>query len=136
MTKQIVHRAAGPIQQLGPYGIETLIDRPEEGVLTAYRVHIAPGERTAVSYHRVAEELYYVLSGSGTAVLDGQPRAIAGGDLLRLPPGTTHGFITESAALHMLNIHSPGCRPDRDVHFVDGTAPAGFGQEPDDRAQR
>lgn len=127
MNKSIVHRAAGQIQQLGPYGIETLIERQEEGLVTAYRVHIAPGERTAVSYHKVAEELYYVLSGSGTAVLDGQPRAIKAGDLLRLPPGTTHGFITEAEPLHMLNIHSPGCWPDRDVYFVDGSPPSGFG---------
>jgi mannose-6-phosphate isomerase-like protein (cupin superfamily) len=128
MKNSIVHRATGPIQQLGPYGIETLIERQEEGTVTAYRVHIAPGERTAVSFHKVAEELYYVLSGSGTAVLDGQPRAIKAGDLLRLPPGTTHGFITASEPLQMLNIHSPGCWPDRDVYFADGPAPAGFGK--------
>ena len=127
MSKSIVHRAGGQVHQLGPYGIETLIEREEEGGLTAYRVHIAPGERTAVSYHKVAEELYYVLAGSGTAVLDGQPQAIKAGDLLRLPPGTTHGFITESGPLHLLNIHSPGCWPDRDVYFVDGPPPSGFG---------
>lgn len=127
MSRHIVHRARGPIQQLGPYGIETLIERAEEGRVTAYRVHIGPGERTAVSYHQEAEELYYVLEGSGTAVLNGQPRAIRAGELLRLPPGTTHGFVTEGEALHLLNIHSPGCWPDRDVYFVDGNPPAGFG---------
>jgi mannose-6-phosphate isomerase-like protein (cupin superfamily) len=129
MRRTIVHRAEGPRQQLGPYGIETLIARAEEGTLTAYRVHIAPGERTAVSCHKVAEELYYVLEGAGTAVLDGQPRAIKAGELLRLPPGTTHAFITAAEPLHMLNIHSPGCWPDRDVYFVDGPPPAGFGPD-------
>lgn len=127
MTQQIVQRAIGSIQQLGPYGIETLITRDEEGSLTAYRVCIGPGQRTAVSYHKVAEELYYVLSGSGTALLNGQARSLAAGDLLRLPPGTTHGFVTQTEPLQLLNIHSPGCRPDHDVYFVDGDAPEGFG---------
>ena len=127
MKTHIVHRAHGPVEQLGPYGIETLIERREEAALTAYRVHIAPGARTAVSYHRVAEELYYVLAGSGTAVLDGEPRAIQAGDFLRLPPGTTHGFVTAAESLQLLNIHSPGCRPDHDVYFVDGPPPPGFG---------
>lgn len=111
---------------MGPYGIETLIERREEGQLTAYRVRIGPRERTAVSYHKVAEELYYVLSGSGTAVLDGQPRSIQAGDLLRLPPGFSRCFVTDTEPLHMLNIHSPGCWPDRDVYFVDGVPPSGF----------
>ena len=129
MRRAIVHRAAGPRQQLGPYGIETLLTRAEEGALTAYRVRIEPGERTAASCHKVAEELYYVLEGTGTAVLDGQPRAIKAGELLRLPPGTAHAFITAAEPLLMLNIHSPGCWPDRDVYFVDGPPPAGFGPD-------
>jgi hypothetical protein len=27
----------------------------------------------------------------------------------------------------MLDIHTPGSRPDRDVYFIDGPAPEGFG---------
>jgi hypothetical protein len=26
----------------------------------------------------------------------------------------------------MLDIHAPGCRPDRDVYFVGGEVPSGF----------
>lgn len=125
----IVHRASGDtahVQKLGPYEIESLIAPAEEGAATAYRVRIAPREKTAVSFHRIAEELYFVIAGRGTAILDGAPREISAGDLLRLPPGTTHGFVTGDEPLEMLNIHTPGCRPDRDVYFVDGPAPDGF----------
>lgn len=114
-----------PKAQLGPYQIETLISVDDEGAATAYRVRIEPHQQTNVSYHRIAEEFYQVLSGRGTAVLDGVEYPLETGDFLRLPPGTTHSFITGEEALVMLDIHCPGSRPDRDVYFV-GESPAGF----------
>ena len=45
-----------------------------------------------------------------------------------LPPGTTHGFVTGDEPLEMLDIHTPGSRPDRDVYFVDGATPEGFSE--------
>jgi mannose-6-phosphate isomerase-like protein (cupin superfamily) len=113
------------MERLGPYAIETLIRPDEEGAGTAYRVRIEPHSRTTVSYHKIAEEYYFVLSGSGTAILDGREAALRAGDFLRLPPGTTHGFVTADEALEMLDVHSPGCRPNHDVYFV-GETPDGF----------
>lgn len=128
MPLRILHThddGSGVTQQLGPYRIESLIPLEDEGMGTAYRVRIAPHSITSVSYHKIAEELYYVLSGSGIALLDGQRHALKTGDFLRLPPGTTHGFITGNDELVMLDVHSPGSRPDRDVYFV-GETPSGF----------
>lgn len=119
------HQEATAKRQLGPYEIETLIPPAEEGALTAYRVRIEPHQTTAVSYHRIAEEIYYVLEGSGTAHLDGVPHELRPGDFLRLPPGTTHGFTTGETPLVMLDLHAPGSRPDHDVYFV-GETPPGF----------
>lgn len=115
-----------PTAKLGPYQIETLIAEEDEGAGTVYRIRIAPHERTNVSYHKIAEEFYHVLHGRGIAVLDGVEHEIRTGDFLRLPPGTTHGFITGDEELVMLDIHCPGSRPDRDVYFIDET-PEGFG---------
>jgi quercetin dioxygenase-like cupin family protein len=114
-----------PKAQLGPYEIETLISVEDEGAATAYRVRIEPHQRTNVSYHRIAEEFYQVLSGRGTAVLNGVEHALEPGDFLRLAPGTTHGFVTGDEALVMLDIHCPGSRPNRDVYFI-GDTPEGF----------
>jgi mannose-6-phosphate isomerase-like protein (cupin superfamily) len=125
---QLIHRSSGDPangERLGPYVIEALLTEDEEGAGTVYRVRIESHRRTSVSYHRVAEEYYYVLSGRGTAVLNGVEHALAAGDFLRLPPGTTHGFVTGAEALELLNVHTPGCRPDRDVYFVD-IVPDGF----------
>ena len=128
---RIVHRASGDsarAKKLGPYEIETLIAPRDEGAATAYRVRIALRKKTAVSFHKIAEELYFVIAGRGTAILSGKKFALRPGDLLRLPPGTKHGFVTAGEPLDMLNIHTPGCRPDHDVYFVNGPAPDGFKQ--------
>jgi mannose-6-phosphate isomerase-like protein (cupin superfamily) len=125
---QVIHRHSGDPQRsvaLGPYLIESLLSPAEERAGTVYRVRIAPGQRTSISYHRVAEEYYFVLAGRGTALLDGKEVALNPGDFLRLPPGTTHGFITGDEPLDLLDIHTPGCRPDRDTYFVD-SVPQGF----------
>lgn len=111
--------------QLGPYQIDTLIAEDDEGCVTAYRVRIEPHQQTATSYHKVAEEIYYVISGSGLAVLDGVEYPLQVGDFLRLPPETRHCFITHEEELVMLDLHSPGSRPDRDVYF-EGEVPDGF----------
>lgn len=126
---QILHVKSGgeqPRVRLGPYEIETLIPEADEGAATAYRIRIEPHQRTSTSYHRVAEEFYLVISGTGTAVLDGVEHLLQTGDFLRLPPGTTHAFATGDEALVMLDVHTPGSRPDRDVYFV-GDTPEGFG---------
>lgn len=124
---KLLHRSTGDrMKQLGPYGIEALIPPEEEAAVTAYRVRIEPHQTTSVSYHKVAEEIYFVLSGRGVAVLDGEGHPLRPGDFLRLPPGTTHGFITADEPLELLDVHAPGCRPDHDVYFVD-EKPAGFG---------
>jgi mannose-6-phosphate isomerase-like protein (cupin superfamily) len=122
----ILHRAAGAkgdIAKLGPYEIETLIPEELEGAATAYRVTIKPHQKTNTSYHRIAEEFYYVLAGSGIAYLDGIAYPLQAGDFLRLPPGVTHRFETTDAGLTLLDIHIPGCRPNRDTYFVDQTPP-------------
>ncbi len=120
----IIHRRSGSresITQLGPYELEPLIHREEEGSLTCYRVRIAPHSRTAISYHAKAEEIYFVLSGQGVAILNGQQYKLQPGDFLRLPPGTHHGFVTQDQPLELLDVHSPGSWPDRDLYFVQET---------------
>jgi mannose-6-phosphate isomerase-like protein (cupin superfamily) len=128
--KILHHRqsSCGQIQTLGPYQIESLVFPAEEGAFTAYRVRIEPGQETSESYHKIAEECYYVIEGAGVAFLDDCEYALEAGDFLRLPPGTRHRFTTSERPLVMLDLHSPGSRPDRDVYFT-GEAPDGFTAE-------
>jgi mannose-6-phosphate isomerase-like protein (cupin superfamily) len=121
---KVVHRRSGDphrSEKFGVYRIESLLSEVEEGVGTVYRIRIEPHQRTAISFHKVAEEYYFVISGWGYAILNGEERPLEAGDFIRLPPGTTHGFITCDQPLEMLDIHTPGCRPQRDTYFVEGT---------------
>jgi len=121
-TLDVIYRPSGDparVRRLGAYGIEALIDAGEEGAGTVYRVRIEPGQRTGITYHQVAEEYDFILAGRGKAMINGREQPVKTGDFLRLPPGTTHGFITAEEPLEMLDIHTPGCRPDRDTFFVE-----------------
>jgi len=125
MKRTVIHRASGMstnVQQFGPYQIEPLLTEQEEAAATVYRVYVESNQHTSSSYHSIAEEFYFVLSGSATAILDGSPQPVKPGDFLRLPPGTRHAFVTQDDPLVMLDIHVPGCRPGRDTYFVEETS--------------
>jgi len=42
-------------------------------------------------YHKRATELYYVLNGNGTVLLDGEEHAVRKGSIVHIPPGVVHG---------------------------------------------
>jgi quercetin dioxygenase-like cupin family protein len=44
-------------------------------------------------YHRIATELYYVLEGEGTVLLDGVAQPVRKGSLVHIPPGVVHGAV-------------------------------------------
>jgi quercetin dioxygenase-like cupin family protein len=116
----LVYRKSGDssrIERLDCYVLESLLDPEEEAGATVYRVSLGPHQRSRESYHRVAEEFYFVLSGRGTVVLNGSEHQLSAGDFLRLPPGTRHAFLTSDEPFDFLNIHVPGCRPGRDTYF-------------------
>lgn len=124
MKPQLIHRTSGlstNVQQFGPYQIEPLISEREEAAATVYRVRVEANQHTSTSYHTIAEEFYFVLSGTATAMLDGFPQPLKPGDFLRLPPGTRHAFVTQNDPLEMLDVHVPGCRPGKDTYFVEPT---------------
>lgn len=57
-----------------------------------------PGTSAPEHHHEGAEHFQYVLSGSGTAVLDGTPRRMETGDILYNYPDERHWFFTDPDA--------------------------------------
>jgi mannose-6-phosphate isomerase-like protein (cupin superfamily) len=51
---------------------------------------VGPGIQTAPHYHPKTEEIYYILSGSGTMHLAGASRSVGCGDAIAIPPGAVH----------------------------------------------
>jgi mannose-6-phosphate isomerase-like protein (cupin superfamily) len=51
---------------------------------------LEPDEATQRHYHRQAEEIYFVLKGSGRMEVDGDTRMIRPGDAVLIPAGAWH----------------------------------------------
>jgi mannose-6-phosphate isomerase-like protein (cupin superfamily) len=49
-----------------------------------------PGQSTQKHYHPKAEEIYYLLSGTGLMEWEGEKRQAVPGDAIAIPPGSAH----------------------------------------------
>ena len=69
---------------------------------------VGPGIRTAAHFHPKTEEIYYILSGTGTMHLQGEEKTVGPGDAIAIPPGAVHWIENgESADLVFLCACSP-----------------------------
>jgi len=66
-----------------------LVSRGDENV--AAWTHAVDIDGARPHYHKIATELYYVLEGEGTILLDGNEHPIQKGSLVHIPPGVLHG---------------------------------------------
>ncbi|MFQ5450039.1 MAG: cupin domain-containing protein [Nitrospinaceae bacterium] len=97
--------------------IDQLLPREACRRFSAYLVRMQPGQIKKPSFHKEGEELYYVLSGSGTARLGGREYVLKKGCFFRVPPNIVHQFAAGEEPLHLLNFHSPPVFSDHDSYF-------------------
>jgi quercetin dioxygenase-like cupin family protein len=98
--------------------IDQLLPREACEQFSAYLVRMEPFQIKKPSYHQKGEELYYVVSGEGRAILDGNSYELKEGCFFRVPPEIIHEFSTDEQPLSMLNLHSPPVFSDKDTYFV------------------
>jgi mannose-6-phosphate isomerase-like protein (cupin superfamily) len=55
------------------------------------------GQATDRHYHKVSEEIYFLLEGQGQMELDGVTRVVVPGDAILIPPGAWHQITATSA---------------------------------------
>ena len=108
-----------PSFELKDIRIDQLLPKQACSRFSAYRVKMRPHQVKKTSYHKVGEELYYVLEGSGVAVLNGKEYILKRGCFFRVPPNTLHQFTTQDDCLDLLNFHSPPVFSDHDTYFED-----------------
>jgi len=78
---------------------------------------LAPGQATILHHHRLSEEIYFVLDGTGSMELDGERRHVAAGDAILIPPGGRHTLANDGEApLRILCCCSPPYSDD-DTYF-------------------
>jgi quercetin dioxygenase-like cupin family protein len=57
---------------------------------------LGPGQATERHYHRLSEEIYFILDGEGTLELDGEKQRVGAGDAALIPPGARHSIVAAS----------------------------------------
>jgi mannose-6-phosphate isomerase-like protein (cupin superfamily) len=51
---------------------------------------LPPGARTTPHYHRLTEEIYYILVGTGRITIGDETQDVGPGDAIAIPPGAIH----------------------------------------------
>ncbi|MGW6929783.1 cupin domain-containing protein [Lentzea sp. NPDC054927] len=118
VTEKIWTTEAGqlPVQER-PFG--TIGHFPaSQARLRASYVEVQPGNPAPVTRHALSGELVYVVSGSASAYVDGEVKAVETGTTLYLPPGTAHGFKASGESAVLLVVHVPSVRPAEDHEAV------------------
>ena len=76
------------------WGSYRVLDVEEESL--TIKVTLNPGSRMNYHSHARRDEVWTVVSGTGSAVLDGRKRSIRPGDVLTMPAGTRHTVSAET----------------------------------------
>lgn len=67
-----------------------------DGVLAAGRTVLEPGSSIGEHPHPNTDELYLIMEGHGTGILDGERFPVGPGDLFILKAGHSHGLVNDS----------------------------------------
>jgi mannose-6-phosphate isomerase-like protein (cupin superfamily) len=88
--------------------IRSILDRAnapvEKQSLAEARVPL--GSATQRHHHKLTEEFYFILEGSGEMEINGETRAVGPGDAILIPPGAWH-TISAREALRFLCCCAP-----------------------------
>jgi len=79
-------------------GVDLLKSGEMADVLSMGRITLEPGATIGEHAHPNTEDLYLILEGHGTGVLNGERFPLGPGDLFLVKAGGTHGLINDSAA--------------------------------------
>ena len=91
-------------------GVErrTIMDKSQAKELSFHTVRLAPGAEIAVHTHEGQAESFYVISGDGACVMDGEETPFAAGCVGYAPEGVVHGIKnTGTGPLEVLCIFTP-----------------------------
>ena len=78
---------------------------------------IEPGSEIGEEVHDDEDQLVMLVEGQGKVVLDGEESDFNEGDMVLVPKGTSHNFITEGDdAMKIITTYSPPHHPDGTIH--------------------
>lgn len=84
---------------------------------------VPPDSDVGEEVHTDSDQVLYLIDGAGTAVLDGVASDFNSGDLVFVPAGTRHNFITKDGnEMKIITTYSPPHHPDGFVQPTKGEA--------------
>ena len=88
--------------------IRSILDRSNAPVAnqSLAEATVPAGCSTHRHYHKLSEEFYFILEGTGTMEIDGEERQVTAGDAILIPPGAWH-TITATVSLRFLCCCAP-----------------------------
>lgn len=98
---------------------DRLLSREDEGDVVAW-AHAVDIDGAREHFHKVATEIYYVLDGEGSVMLDGVEHPVRKGSLVQIPPGVVHGA---RGKMRVLVLGVPHMRED-DLYFPEESDPS------------
>jgi mannose-6-phosphate isomerase-like protein (cupin superfamily) len=98
--------------------IRSILDRTNAPVRnqSLAEAQVPAGRATQRHYHRLSEEFYFILEGSGTMEIDGEERPVSPGDGILIPAGAWH-TIRATESLRFLCCCAPPYAHD-DTYFA------------------
>lgn len=92
MQMNVLDRCHGGEGKLECYSVMQALDS-KMGIRFMHDDIIEPGASIGEHLHEADEEIYFVVEGHGTMILDGQRMPMGPGDVSLVVPGHTHGLI-------------------------------------------
>jgi mannose-6-phosphate isomerase-like protein (cupin superfamily) len=92
-----------------------LMDAGELGSrnLSVNWLEVPPGASEELRSHEEAEQVYVVVTGTGTMSATGDRQSLGAGDLVMIPPATDHSITNDGTdAFALVSVHSPGVSAD------------------------
>ena len=88
-------------------------------------MNLGPGEAIGEEHHDDADQLLYIVSGRGEAVLDGEVEPMGPGQLVYVPAGVRHDIRNAAdEPLRLWTVYTPPEHPDGTVHVTKAEADA------------
>jgi mannose-6-phosphate isomerase-like protein (cupin superfamily) len=118
------HEGEAPSERSACGWRRLLISRQDRGQNVAAWVHTVDIDGVRDHYHKIGAEIYYVLEGQGSVVLDGVEHPLYKGSVVYVPPGVIHGA---RGRMRVLVIGIPDISPE-DQFFPPDSADAPIGR--------
>jgi quercetin dioxygenase-like cupin family protein len=96
--------------------IRPLIQPDDEIENSSYFIQMPPSGFVERSYHKIAKEVIFVISGYGTAFLGNSILSLKKGDTMIIFPPTPHGFKAGDSGLEMISFLSSQVNSKRDFY--------------------